>query len=181
MRWRLGEETRGGGGGSGGGGGWIESGVGAEQLPTVMDRLTVSPVRAVRASGAMLRTAQPGLVNVNTAPAEVLAAVAGIGEELAREIVAARGQIDPAKKTTPAWIYVDNLVDAAKFKEIAPRLTARSFQYRIRCIGFGVPCGRFYVVEAVVDMATSSPRIVYTRNLTRLGLPMALDVTKQEL
>ena len=179
MQWRLGEETRGGGGG--GGDGWIESGVGAEQLPTVMDKLTVSPVRAATGSGARVSMGLPGLVNVNTAPVEVLAAVAGIGEDLARDIVAARGQIDPEKKATPAWIYVDNLVDAAKFKEIAPRLTARSFQFRIRCIGFGVPCGRFYVVEAVVDMATPAPRIVYTRDLTRLGLPMALDVTKQEL
>jgi len=178
MGWRLGEETRGGGGGAGG---WIESGVGAEQLPTVMDKLTAAGAARTTASGAIARMGLSGLVNVNTAPVEVLAAVAGIGEDLARDIVAARGQIDPEKKTTPAWIYVDNLVDAAKFKEIAPRLTARSFQFRIRCIGFGVPCGRFYVVEAVVDMASSAPRIVYTRDLTRLGLPMALDVTKQEL
>ena len=167
MRWRVGEEIR------GGDGGWIESGVGREELPEVMDKLTVI-------SGNE-RAPVSGLVNVNSAPVAVLAALPGIGEDLARDIVAARGRMDGRQEATVAWIYLENLVEAAKFKEIVPRLTARSFQFRVRCVGFGVPCGRFYVTEAVVDMAAGAPRVVYTRDLTRLGLPTPLDVTKQEL
>jgi len=161
------------------GGGWIESGVGPAQLPVVMDRLTVTPSRKSE-SGAVMTIATPGLVNVNTAAAPVLAAIPGIEPELARQIADARWQVDAEKKATIAWLRTENLVDDTRFKEIAPRLTARSYQFRIRCVGFGVPCGRFQVVEAILDTASGAPRVVYLRDLTRLGLPMALNVEQQE-
>ena len=161
----AGEEVR-------GGDGWIESGVGAAELPVVMDKLVAGPgPRSILVAG---------LVNVNTAPANVLAVIDGIGEDLAGRIVAARGEVAPEQKTTIAWLYTEGLTDAATFKKIAGRLTARSYQFRIRCVGFGVPCGRFYVLEAIVDLRQDTPRIVYTRELTRLGLPMAMDVDTQE-
>jgi hypothetical protein len=70
-------------------------------------------------------------------------------------------------------------LDATTFKRVAPFLTARSFQFRMKCVGFCVPAGRFKVVEAVVDLAGATPRILYMRDLTRLGLPFAIDVSSQ--
>ncbi|GAF94804.1 unnamed protein product, partial [marine sediment metagenome] len=142
----------------------IESGVGPDELPTVVDRLTVGNQRTLR-----------GRVNVNTARPEVLAALPGLDINRAQDIVDVRMGLSPETKSTIAWLYTQNLVDADAFKEVAPLLTADSRQFLVRCVGFGVPCGRFRVLEAVVDLSGSTPRIAYLRDLTRLGLPFALD------
>jgi DNA uptake protein ComE-like DNA-binding protein len=147
---------------------WIDSGVGAQDLPDVLDRLTTE--------GPMLF----GKVNVNTASAVALAALPGIDEDLAEQIVQMRPSVDPVAKETPAWLYTENLVSADRFKEMAPMLTARSYQFRLRCVAYGWPCGQFRVIEAVIDLARGSPRILYQRDLTRLGVPFAIDVEQEE-
>lgn len=152
---------------------WIESGVGVQELPLVMDKLTANP------GGG--RIPLLGKVNVNTAPVEVLTALAGSDEDLAARIAAARTDLPPERLSTPAWLYTENVVNADTFKEIAPRLTARSYQFRIRCVAYGWPCGQFRVIEAVVDLARGSWRIAYQRDLTRLGVPFAIDAEQEEI
>lgn len=152
---------------------WIESGVGAQELPLVMDKLTANP------GGG--RIPLLGKINVNTAPVQVLTALASSDEDLAARIASARTDLPPELLTTPAWLYTENVVDADTFKEIAPRLTARSYQFRIRCLAYGWPCGQFRVIEAVVDLARGDWRIVYQRDLTRLGVPFAIDVEQEEI
>jgi type II secretory pathway component PulK len=146
----------------------IDSGVGADQLPIIMDKLSVMP-------GGNSRTPMIGLVNINSAPPAVLTALSGVGRDLAEQIVQTRADLDVEVKQTIAWLYTEGLVDAATFKAVAPKLTSRGFQFHIRCIGFGAPCGRFRIIEAIVDLAGGKPRITYLRDLTRLGLPFALD------
>jgi hypothetical protein len=114
-------------------------------------------------------------VNINTARAEVLATVPGLDANLAQEIVDVRGGLDAETKATVAWLYTQNLLDADEFKAVAPHVTARGFQFSVQCVGFGVPCGRYRVLEAVLDLAGPVPRIAYLRDITRLGMPFALD------
>ncbi|MBS3821830.1 MAG: hypothetical protein GVY16_07375 [Planctomycetes bacterium] len=146
----------------------VTSGVGTRELPEVLDRLTT------RSGGS--KTKVPGLVNVNTASANVLAALPEISDNTARQIVDLRDSIADEQKQTPAWLYAEGLLDADRFRQVAPRLTARSFQYRVRSVGFAWPGGQFRVVEAVIDLAGERPRIMYLRDLTRRGLPTAIDV-----
>jgi len=115
-----------------------------------------------------------GLVNLNTASADVLAAVGDMGPDLAGRIVEHREQLEPDQLGTTAWLLTEGLLDSDTFKQIAPMLTVRSEQYRIRCVGYGLPTGQFCVLEAVVDLSVSPARIVYLRRLTRLGAPFAL-------
>jgi len=149
---------------------WIESGVGAGELPEVVDRLTAQPGKIVF-----------GKVNINTAPAEVLAALPGFDADLAERIVSAREQLDTPAKETIAWPYTQNVVSADTFKAIAPALTARSWQFHARCVAYGWPCGQYRVFEAVIDMAAGTPRILYQRDLTRLGMPLAIDVEQEQM
>jgi hypothetical protein len=116
-----------------------------------------------------------GLVNVNTAQVEVLAALPGMDESLARQIVDVRTGLDAEARSTIAWLYTTGVMDAEGFRRAAPSLTARSFQYRVRSIGFGARCGRYRIVEGVLDLTGPAPRLVYVRDLTRMGLPFALD------
>jgi len=149
---------------------WIESGVGSSELPEVVDRLTVLPGKIVL-----------GKVNINTAPVQVLAALPGFDADLAEQIVSLREQLDAPAKETVAWPYTENLVSADRFKEIVPSLTARSWQFHVRCVAYGWPCGQYRVVEAVIDMAAKTPRVIYQRDMTRMGMPLAIDVEQEQM
>ena len=120
-------------------------------------------------------------MNINTAPAEVLAALPGFDEELASRIVSAREQLDASVKETIAWPYTQNVVSADTFKAIAPSITARAWQLHARCVAYGWPCAQYRVAEAVIDMASGSPRILYRRDLTRLGMPFAIDAEQEQV
>jgi type II secretory pathway component PulK len=132
-----------------------------------MDKLTARPPAA--------KAPLFGLLNVNTASKEALASVPGIGENTAQQIVDTRQTLDTDILSTTAWLYTAGVLDADAFKSSAPGLTSRGFQYHLHVVGYGVPCGQFRVVEAIVDLAGRAPRISYLRDLTRLGMPFALE------
>ena len=142
----------------------IPSGIGKAELPVALDLFTTRT-----------RERTEGLVNINTAGIEVLASVPGIDEPLAERILSTRRSISPERRTTIAWLYQEAVVDAALFKSIAPYLCARSYQYSFRVVGFGLPSGRFRVLDVVIDAAPDEPVITYLRDLTRLGLPFKLE------
>lgn len=144
----------------------LASGVGREQLPMVLDLLTARTDYWVQ-----------GLINVNTAPVPVLATVPGLDVALAEAIVSARRGLAPERRRSLAWLYQEGVMDAATFKRVAPYLTARSFQFTARVIGYGLPSGRYRVVEALIDLAEGQPMILALRDLTRLGLPFKLPTT----
>jgi DNA uptake protein ComE-like DNA-binding protein len=145
----------------------LSSGVTADNLAKVLDKLTTSPTGA--------RAPLMGLVNVNTASKAVLSMLPGMDENLAEQIAGARDAVEADKKTSIAWLVSQNVLEPAKFKEVAPYLTARSFQFRVRCVGFGYPSGRFCALEAVVDLAQGTPRTLYLRDLTHLGMPLPVQ------
>ena len=117
-----------------------------------------------------------GLINVNTASAAILATVPGIDEPLAEAVVSARKALSPERRKTIAWLFQEDIVDAARFKQIAPRLTTRSLQFRFSVIGFGMPSRRYRVAEAVIDISGARPALMYLRDLSRLPPPFPLDV-----
>ena len=102
----------------------------------------------------------------------------GMDANLAQQIVDARRSL--AADQRHARLDVHPGPDRAdEFKAVAS-LTTRTFIYRVRCIGFAVPTGRFCILEAVLDFSGTQPRITYLRNVTRLGLPFTLDVEQKE-
>lgn len=148
---------------------WIEETLASGDLAALLDRTT-----------ADAKPRLTGRINVNTAPADVLATLPGLDAGLARQIVDVRSGLSADTRSTIAWLYEQGLLEVDRFKEVAPRLTARSYQFSVRCVGFGVPCGRYRVLEAVVDLARGTPRLAYVRDVTRLGLPFALDPERLE-
>jgi hypothetical protein len=148
---------------------WIEENLAAGDLAALLDRMTADSERR-----------RAGLVNVHTASADVLATVPGLDAGLARQIVDVRSGLSAETRSTFAWLYEQGILEADRFKEAAPHLTARSYQFSVRCVGFGVPCGQYRVFEAVVDLARRTPRLAYVRDVTRLGLPFALDPEQLE-
>jgi DNA uptake protein ComE-like DNA-binding protein len=121
----------------------------------------------------------PGRLNINTAPVEVLSLLPGVDEGLAQRIVQARSTLSSQQLASRSWIYAQKLVDAQAFKKLIGMITTSSRQYRVRCVGYGIgvqggrPAG-YCVLEAVVDLSSSTPHITYLRDLTRLGMPLAV-------
>ncbi len=142
----------------------LECGVGEADLEKILDRCTTQSEE---------REVTP-CINVYTASAKVLELVADIDSELAEAIVSHRFSIPVDRRHTTDWLLRDGLLDTEHYKKIAPSLGTRGFQFHLQVIGFGVPSGRFRVLEAVVDVGYPQPRIIYLRDLTRLGVPFAL-------
>jgi hypothetical protein len=140
------------------------AGVGEEELPAVLDLLSSTNA-----------TELFGLINVNTASATVLQTVPGIDESLAEALVSARSSVSEEDRRTTAWPFTESLVDAEEFKEIAPFLTARGFQYHFRVVGYGVVSRQHRILEVIIDAADGTPKTIYLRDVTRLGLPFPLD------
>jgi DNA uptake protein ComE-like DNA-binding protein len=147
----------------------VPTGIGKDSLGMVLDRFTGS------AEAELV-----GRINVNTAPASVLQLVPGIDNALAESILSARRNLPAERRNSVAWIHVENLVEAEKFREIAPFLTVRSLQFRFNVVGYGARSGRFRVLEVVIDAASQPARLVYLRDLTRLGLPFPIALESEE-
>lgn len=113
-------------------------------------------------------------VNLNTAPAAVISALPGLGGK-GEQVASVRGSLDETARATTAWLYTQGIVDATGFKQAAPYLTTRGGVFRVRSVGYGLPSGRFRVLEAVLRVVSGVPAIVYMRDITRTGLPMSLD------
>jgi len=152
----------------------LNSGVGRDELTTVMERFVVFPGGGRGGGGMMLF----GLVNVNGASAEVLAALAD-DDGLGKKIADTRDALGAELKTSTAWLYTEGILDADQYKAIAPRLTTRTFQFRVYCVGFAYPSGRYCILEATLDLSRVNPRITYLRDITRLGMPFATDVERE--
>ncbi len=142
----------------------MASGVGKAELPSLLDQFTTRPEYRLR-----------GLINVNTASARVLQTVPDLDETLADAIVAARRHLRTEQRRNIAWLYQQDLVNAERFKKLAPFLTSRSLQFHFQVVGYGVPSGRYRVLEAIIDLGGGKATITYLRDLTRLGLPFRID------
>lgn len=141
----------------------LESGVGAAELPLVMDRFT-----------ARFEAKLTGLININAAPVTVLKALPGVDEAKAEAMVAAREGLRVEQRANLAWLFQEEILTAEEFKVVAPFLTTRSQQFKFQVAGYGLPSGRHRVFEVVIDIADRQPQVVYLRDLSRYGLPFAL-------
>ncbi len=172
---RLGTGPGGGGAGGGGPGGggannrftsliefYLRSGMTAEEFTQVEGELTVST-----------NTVLTGLVNVNTAPEEVLACIPGIGPENAPALVAYRAS-QSGPLTTLAW--VTEVLEEAALRQAGPYLTARSYQYTADVVALGHQGRGYRRVRAVFDTRSGAPQLVSRQDLTHLGWALGVQV-----
>jgi len=115
-----------------------------------------------------------GLVNVNTAPAEVLACLPGIiGTDYANQLVAYR-QGKTTELDTVAWVM--NVLDEPAARLAGPLLTARTCQYSADVAAVGRAGRGFRRVLFVFDTSGDKPVVVYRRDRTHLGWPLGAEI-----
>ncbi len=149
-----------------GGGQWLPSPFGLEDFHRILDRLSL-----------WIEPEQVGLIDVNTAPAEVLRCVPHLTAQMVDDIVTQRAALDSTAKRTPAWLLIHNVVDEETMAEVIPFVTTRGFQFEVESVGFATHVGTVSRIQAALQMRGPVAQIIYYRDLTPLGVgyPLRLE------
>ncbi|USN98213.1 MAG: helix-hairpin-helix domain-containing protein [Phycisphaeraceae bacterium] len=98
----------------------IERAVPQDEWPALLDALTTSP--------DLYRL---GCVDINRASREVLAALPGMNDTRADDLITARERLDPAERASVAWPLEDGIVTPEQFTELVDHIATRSLQWRL--------------------------------------------------
>jgi type II secretory pathway component PulK len=107
----------------------------------------------------------PGLVNVNTASATVLACLPGIGVNNAQSLVAYR-QAHPDQLATVAW--VSQVLSPTDATTVGPYITAKSYQFSADVAAVGHHGRGYRRTLFVFDTSGGTPQIIYRRDLNQM-------------
>jgi type II secretory pathway component PulK len=143
-----------------------------EMFKAIADRLTILPNT----------TDVPGLLNINTAPKQVLMCLPNVQEPFVDALIAHR-TTSGVDLSNIGWLLdvpVDDQLKRQQMKEIANFVTVRSYQFMIQGLGRigeavagsggGEPAPfAFRRTAAVYDK--SAKRLLYFKDMTHLGFP----------
>jgi type II secretory pathway component PulK len=140
---------------------YFQTGMTSDEFAQLADKLTTSDDETF-----------PGLVNINTAPKEVLMCLPGLEESDADALLSYR----ESKSELPSIAWIVEVLDQNKAVAIGSYITVRSQQYSadIVCLSGN---GRAYQrYKAVLDMQSGTPKVVYWKSLTSFGWPLNRDI-----
>lgn len=129
----------------------------ADEFAKVADKLTTSSAKTLT-----------GLVDVNTAPPEVLACIPGLTSDDATNLVANR--LQQQDTGTYAWIF--NTIPVADAVQASQYLTGRSFIYSADIVAVTADGRSYKRVRIVVDARQTPAKVIYRKDLTSLGWPL---------
>jgi type II secretory pathway component PulK len=130
-----------------------------DEAAKILDKVTTT-------DPAQQKTIQ-GLINVNTAPREVLQCLNGLAQG---DVDALLGQRQSADTSSMAWVL--QALQPQKIAAIGAKLTGRSFQYSADIVAVSGDGRAFSRVRIVVDCRGTLPKIIYRKELTALDWPL---------
>jgi len=161
----------------------IPPGISPEQYRAVADRVKVVDADPV-----------PGLLNVNTAPLVILAMLPDWTPDDVMAVIEYRTQ--PGQDLSNLG-WLTGVLPIPKVQSAAPFLTVRSYQFRMDAVGRAGPKSELEASDTVIaaaktdgvvppprvmkrfaavfDKASTPPRLVYFKDVSRLGLPYAIQ------
>ncbi len=143
---------------------YFRAGLAPDEFNKIVDRLTTT---ARPASGAP--STRTGLINVNTAPRQVLRCLPGLNDTDATSLITARKAVtDPTN--TLAWVVT--ALPREKLIPIGNLITSRSYQFSADIVGVSGDGRAYKRVRIVVDARQSPPTLLYRKDLTDLGWPL---------
>jgi type II secretory pathway component PulK len=132
----------------------------ADELALITDRVT---------SGGSTR----GRINVNTAPREILLTLDGLDTSEVDKLISQRRSLTTTQSTQIAWV-----ADALGQKAIGlgNRITGKGSQYSAYVIAVSGNGRAFKQVRVVIDASSTTPQIVYRRDVTDRGWLMEPEI-----
>ncbi|MBB3204659.1 DNA uptake protein ComE-like DNA-binding protein [Rhodopirellula rubra] len=147
----------------------------AEYLPLLVDQLTTQDVDVL-----------PGRINLNEAPAEILAGISLVDVDTMAAILEARnaggaggGSLESGSstdRTHETWPLTEGIITLDQMRALMPLVTAGGDVFRAQVVGFDETTGLAARGEAIIDATTVNPRVVAYRDLTHLGRGFELSV-----
>jgi DNA uptake protein ComE-like DNA-binding protein len=120
----------------------------------------------------------PGRININQAPAEIMAGIPGMTDELLQQIISARSpepEVDNPAHVHETWLLTEGLVTMDEMKALLPFVCAGGDVYRSQVVGFydnGQASAR---LEVLLDATQQPPRILLWRDISHLGRGFPLE------
>ena len=127
-------------------------------------------------SGGTTTAPQTGLINLITAPREVLLCLPGLDDSDASALIAKR-TASGTDLSTVLWI-VDAL-SRAKAMALTRYITVKTYQFSADIVSLPASGRAFKRCRVVIDSRTSPPKVVYWQDLTSLGWPLPQEVITQ--
>lgn len=103
-----------------------------------------------------------GVVDVNSAPVEVLMGIPGVSSAIAQRIV----QVRQSQSTSPTseayhigWLFTQSVCNLQTLKQLYPYLAARSDVYQVQVIGYRDDLSPTFRASAVIDGRVTPTRV----------------------
>ena len=126
------------------------------------------------ATGGTTQQPKRGMINVNTAPRDVLFCLPGLEDSDVTNILSARN----SASITPGDIsWLSNALQG-KAGAIQQYITGSSYQYSANILAVAGNGRGFKYVRVVIDARTSPPKIVYRRDLSDQGWPLDQELLR---
>ena len=142
---------------------YTDSTMTAQEFGSVAQGLTTSAAKTLT-----------GLVNVVTAPRQVLMCLPGLVQSDADALVSAQAGASSSGVGKLTWVF--SALSASKAAGIAGNITAQSYVYSADIVAVSGDGRAFKRVRVVIDDRASPPKVVYRKDLTSLGWPLPPDV-----
>jgi type II secretory pathway component PulK len=141
---------------------YLRSSLTVSEFQAIEDQLTTTSAAVV-----------PGLINVNTASAEVLECLPGLEASDVSALLAARmgGQAN-----LDSLLWVAQALPAEKASAIGGLITIRSYQFSADIVSVAGDGRAFRRCRIVVDARSSPPKVISRQDLTPLGWPLAPEM-----
>lgn len=140
---------------------YFASGMTPQEFAEIADRMTTVEEQTIA-----------GLINVNTAPREVLLCLPGLEEGDVDDLI--HGRANARDTQSMAWVV--EVLDQEKAVAIGGLITGRSSQYSADIVGVSGN-GRAYSRARLILDATASPSMVqYFKFLTYMGWPLERNI-----
>jgi type II secretory pathway component PulK len=138
----------------------------ALNFPLLMENVTVNPAKTI-----------PGRINLNEASATVLLGIPGMTEEIVMAITDARSfeDADRPNHQHETWILVEGIVTLSEMKQLMPFVNAGGDVYRAQVVGYFQGGQASSRAEAVFDATTTTPRLLFWRDISHLGRGYAVE------
>jgi type II secretory pathway component PulK len=141
---------------------YYQSDLTAEEFSQIADRLTAGEDEE-----------RAGLVNVNTAPRDVLLCLPELDENDVDELISHRQDSD-ADTSSIAWVA--EILDQEKGEAIGSFITTRSYQFSADIVAASRDGRAYKRYRAVLDARVSPPKVLLWQDLTHLGWPLGPGV-----
>jgi hypothetical protein len=136
---------------------YVKSGMTIDDFRAIADSITTSRAKVLR-----------GLVNVNTAPREVLRCLPGLDDSDVDLLISTR----TGSQSLDSIAWVAQVLPKTKLAGIGGVITTRTYQYSADIVAVAGNGRGFKRCKYVFDLRTTPPTIVLREDLTNLGWPL---------